>query len=120
MRRNATERAYNVDAFENGRDGELMLLSGSSDETAPCLRLSQLKKSRLKSYADLGKHCEPKWLVPMTRCASYDTTSGCLFTGGEDGVICLWRPGKRGVVMAGGEHSGGKMKKSKKGTSKPY
>ena len=124
MRRNVTERAYNVDAFESERGGELMVLSGSFDESAPCLRLAQLKKSRLKSFADLGRNCAPIRLAPMTRCASFDAASACLFTGGEDGVICLWKPGSRGDdgQEPGGETSGGKMKskKAKSGKSKPY
>ena len=126
MRRNVVERAYCIDAFENGRGGDLLMLSGSSDEFAPCLRLAQLKKSRLKSFADLETKKSPNRLTSMTRCASFDTTSRRLFTGGEDGVICLWNSDSCGLdvkevgVNVAGEASGGKIKKSKKGKVKPY
>ena len=127
MRRNVAERAYCIDAFENGRGGDLLILGGSSDELAPCLRLSQLKKSRLKSFADLETKKSPNRLTSMTRCASFDKISRRLFTGGEDGVICRWNYGSCGLddvkelgVPEGGEGSGGKIKKSKRGKVKPY
>lgn len=88
MKRNVTELAYVVDAFQNG-DGQapLQVLCGSSCSARPCLRLLEVggKKKKLKPLADLA---DP---ATVTRCAVWDEPAGVLYSGGEDGTICKWK-----------------------------
>jgi WD40 repeat protein len=119
MRRKVTEVAYYADAFERA-PGELLFLAGSSDEKRPCLRMAAVNKkaSRMKSSADLAR---PRAKAGVTRCAAFDAVSGELVTGGEDGIVCLWKPGASGKEEEGHQEKvGGKAKKKGKKGKNPY
>ena len=117
MKRKVTETAYLADAFETA-PGDLLLLAGSSYAKSPCLRLAEVsKKGKLKPYANLAK---PKTTL-ITRCSVFTPASGEIVTGGEDGIICVWRPaGAADQGETTPAAAGGKIKKGKKSKATPY
>ena len=114
IRRKLTEVCYYVDVHEAGEDNELLVLAGSSVPSKPALRFAQVKKNRLKPYADLSGH-----KTALTRCSVFDSQTREVFTGGEDGVVCLYRPGVESETAKGGATNVIKSKK-KKDRSNPY
>lgn len=109
VRRTASEHAYiaGLHAVQNG-DG-LEVLVGSSYTASPCLRLAFVKNKKAKPCGELR---EAKGEV---RC-SLSLAEG-LLTGGEDGVVRLW---KEGEVEDGGKDDSSKMVNKNKVRNKPY
>ena len=93
MRRKTTEWCYLVKTHYMTDIDQLMVLSGSSCPTNPCLRISTIKKNKLKSHADLKLNksaVDYKHSVVRTSC--FDSLSNAIFTGNEKGDIALWMP----------------------------
>ena len=91
MKRNVTELSYIVDIYENqDGGGGLQILAGSSCSARPCLRLLQVKKTKLRPLSDFSSSrsiARPA----LTRCSILDESLGILYSGGEDGVLCKWK-----------------------------
>ncbi len=96
IKRKLTHTAYIADCVEN-KDGLLVVAAGSSCRENPCLRLAYVKnkkkkQQRLKPLSDLRDGAERKKSTDsIVRCCVIDEDR--LFTGGEDGVVRLWRSG---------------------------
>ena len=70
-----------------------MVIAGSSSPGNPCLRVSTVKKNRLKSYADLKlDKSSSSFSQSVVRSSLYDSFSSALYTGNENGDLCLWMP----------------------------
>ena len=69
-----------------------MVISGSSYPENPCVRVSTIKKNRLKSHADLKFDKSSKLQRSNVRSSLYDSLSSALYTGNENGDLCLWMP----------------------------
>ena len=97
----------------HAREEGLLVLAGSSYTASPCLRLSMVKSRKAKPVADLGA------AGGATARCSLMMEEGTLLTGGEDGVIRLWREGGEGE---GAEVKGesGKIVTKSKVRDKPY
>ena len=98
--------------------GKTYILSGSSYESNPCLRVLSLSKTKLKPFADLNS-AKVKNTTIRSSCL---TKNGQNFiTGSEDGLICIWSNEEQmnGVTE---KESSSKLKAMKKLkiTKKPY
>ena len=87
IRRSNSHCAYLVDCNDRG-NGDLVVLAGSSCETNPCQRLARVRKYRLKPLADLKTR---KKSDALTRCSVFE--GKIVYTGGEDGVVRMWKEG---------------------------
>ncbi len=113
IRRKTSDTAYLVDCHVRAGDGCLVVLAGSSCEQNPCLRLSVLKKMKLRPLADLRAR---KKSDALTRCAVFE--GEVIYTGGEDGVVRLWSKKEQEGHGDGGTGKV-KSKKKKKGGGAP-
>jgi len=111
IRRTAAEHVYvgGVHA-RTGEDG-LVVLAGSSYAPSPCLRLALVKNKKAKPLGDLVTAG-----ASTVRC-SLLLEDGGLLTGGEDGVIRLWKEGNLAVE---GKADGGKIVNKASNRDKPY
>ncbi len=118
MKRNTSHTAYLVDCLGT-EEGGLVAMAGSSCSTNPCLRLSTLRKNRLRPLADFKAR---KRSDALTRCAVF--SGEVVYTGGEDGIVRMWKKGLGASTSAAAEaeqESGGKIKsKKKKSGATPY
>ena len=92
MRRKTTEWCYLIGSHFNTDSQQLMVISGSSYPENPCVRVSTIKKNRLKSHADLKFDKSSKLQRSNVRSSLYDSLSSALYTGNENGDLCLWMP----------------------------
>ena len=93
MRRKITEWCYLIGTHFKPDVQQLMVIAGSSCPENPCLRISTVKKNRLKSYADLKFNKSPvQFNQSVVRCSCYDSLSNAIFTGNENGDLALWMP----------------------------
>ena len=111
IRRSAPQHTYL--AGLHAREEGLLVLAGSSYTSSPCLRLALVKSRKAKPVADLGAAGGA-----TVRC-SLMMEEGALLTGGEDGVIRLWREGGEGEGAEVKAESGKVVTKSKV-RDKPY
>ncbi|CAH1958675.1 unnamed protein product [Acanthoscelides obtectus] len=66
-------------------EGQLMVLVGSNYETGDCLRSLQIEKAIIKP------HFEFKGNQQIVRSSSYNKNTNILLTGGENGILAIWR-----------------------------
>ena len=93
MRRKTTEWCYLIGAHYKSDMQQLMVIAGSSCPENPCIRISTVKKNRLKSYADLKfEKSSFDFGQSVVRSSCYDTLSSAIFTGNENGDLALWMP----------------------------
>ena len=91
MRRKTTEWIYLIGAYFKTDLQQLLILSGSSCPENQCLRISTVKKNKLKSYADLKfEHGADQYSKAIVRSSCFDTLSNAIYTGNENGDITLW------------------------------
>ena len=115
MRRKVSDHVYSA-GVHVARGGHVSVLCGSRDVSSPCLRLLDLTDTgHLEPWAELVR---PGTSV---RCSvlleTEDSTS--YITGGEDGVVRLWRRSSEESEVT--ERSGGKIGGHEaKVRSKPY
>ncbi len=117
IRRKTSHTTYLVGGAEN-EDGHLVILSGSSCPKNPCLRLSTVKKNRLRPLGEL--RADGDLSDALTRAVVFGTE--VIYTGGEDGVVRLWKKGVDSSKSAVADNSATGKTKSKKMKvgSKPY
>ena len=92
----------------------------SNSPSSGCLRLLQQSGNELKPYALLDEQGRSSQIV---RCAALNPHDGSMISGGEDGIINVWRRSgdKEQVSSAPAADSKVKVeKKSKKHGKKPY
>ena len=108
IRRTAAEHTYIAGLHAAGEG--LVVVAGSSCPAAPCLRTAIVRNKKVKPLATLGS------VGGTTRC-SLLVEQGVVVTGGEDGVVRLWREGQAQAKSPGV----GKVASSKvKARDKPY
>ena len=92
MRRKTTEWCYLIGTHFKTDSEQLMIISGSSCPEKACLRVSTIKKNRLKSYADLKLDKKSTVGHSMVRSSLLDSFSNAFYTGNENGDLCVWMP----------------------------
>ena len=104
MRRKVSSHVYSAGVHVS-QQGHVSVLAGSRDVTSPCLRLLTLSDNgKLEAAAELARP------GPSVRCSillEAETEDTSYLTGGEDGVLRLWR--RSGGQSEAGERPGGKM-----------
>ena len=105
MRRKVSSHVYSAGVHVS-QQGHVSVLAGSRDVTSPCLRLLTLSDNgKLEAAAELARP------GPSVRCSilleAGDSSEASYLTGGEDGVLRLWR--RSGGQSEAGERPGGKM-----------
>lgn len=101
VKRSNTDFTYVVDVFETTSHQDthqLKVLAGSSCPDNPCLRLLDVKKTKLKPRSNLEVDSNK-----MIRCTRYLRERDGLLTGGEDGVVRLWLPGSDNKAIKNGK-----------------
>lgn len=92
IRRTMSEVCY-VESCHQTASGELLAVAGATTkEGHGCLRLLRLDGDRLEPHALLDDSEVSQQLV---RASAFSPESGELVTGGEGGMLTLWRPGAR-------------------------
>ncbi|CAG2055643.1 unnamed protein product [Timema podura] len=86
--RKSVEDCYLVNLHQNTSSRELFLIAGTTAQRGECLRTVAVKNNTLKP---LSQFLENKQIV---RTSWYDENNGMLVTGGESGLISLWKPSK--------------------------
>jgi hypothetical protein len=92
MRRKTTEWCYLIGTHFKTDSQQLMVISGSSCPEKTCLRVSTIKKNRLKSYADLKFDKKSTVGQSIVRSSLLDSFSNAFYTGNENGDLCVWMP----------------------------
>ena len=102
MRRRVSSHVYSAGVHVS-QGGHVSVLAGSRDLTSPCLRLLTLTDNgQLEAAAELARP------GPSVRCSILlETEEAAYLTGGEDGVLRLWR--RSGGQSEAGARSGGKI-----------
>ena len=102
MRRRVSSHVYSAGVHVS-HQGHVSVLAGSRDLTSPCLRLLTLTDNgQLEAAAELARP------GPSVRCSILlETEEAAYLTGGEDGVLRLWR--RSGGQSEAGARSGGKI-----------
>jgi len=91
MRRKTTEWIYLIGTHFKTDLQQLILMSGSSCPDNPCLRISTIKKNKLKSFADLKfDQAGNRRNSAIVRSSCYDSLSNAIYTGNENGDVTLW------------------------------
>ena len=91
MRRKTTEWIYLIGTHFKTDLQQLILMSGSSCPDNPCLRISTIKKNKLKSFADLKfDQAGNRRNSAIVRSSCYDSLSNAIYTGNENGDVALW------------------------------
>ena len=120
MRRRVSSHVYSAGVHVSG--SHVSVLAGSRDVTSPCLRLLTLSDNgKLEAAAELARP------GPSVRCSilleAGDTSKeppASYLTGGEDGVLRLWRSGgqSEAVQRTGGKIGGHEVRERNKPYSK--
>ena len=111
IRRKISEHTYIAGIHASQEQGGLVVIAGSSCSSGPCLRLARIKNKKVKPLSMLGGEGS------VVRC-SLALEAGGYVTGGEDGIVAVWREGEGKNES---EQKGGKIsKRSKKSREKPY
>ena len=120
MRRRVSSHVYSAGVHVSG--SHVSVLAGSRDVTSPCLRLLTLSDNgKLEAAAELARP------GPSVRCSVHleagDTSKeppASYLTGGEDGVLRLWRSGgqSEAVQRTGGKIGGHEVRERNKPYSK--
>ncbi|XP_046387163.1 WD repeat-containing protein 89 isoform X2 [Ischnura elegans] len=84
MKVKSSEDCYLVDVFLGGESQEETLILGGSFKSG-CLRLLHLRNGRLSPWAILNASSQ------VVRCCWGDQKRGLLATGGEDGLLTIWK-----------------------------
>lgn len=88
IRRKTPEWCFLIDAHASGSDG-LMVLAKSTYPKSTCLRLATVKKSKLKTHADLT-HPDAGFAYSDACSSAYDPLSGTVYVGDESGKVHWW------------------------------
>nr|CAD7199138.1 unnamed protein product [Timema douglasi] len=88
IQRKSVEDCYLVNLHQNTSSRELFLIAGTTAQGGECLRTLSVKNNTLKP---LSQFLENKQIV---RTSWYDENNGILVTGGESGLISLWKHSK--------------------------
>jgi len=111
IRRKISEHTYTVGVHASQEEEGLTIIAGSSCSSGPCLRLARIKNKKVKPLSMLGRESG------VVR-SSLALEAGGYVTGGEDGVVAVWREGKGDGDC---DQKNGKIsKKLKKNRDKPY
>jgi len=119
IRRTMSETCYVADCVETAEGGILAVAGATTNQGRGCLRLLRLEGDRLRPHALLEDSEVTQQLV---RATLYDPVTGGLVTGGEGGVLTLWKPGS-GSGSAAPPRTDSKANskhKTKKHKQKPY
>ena len=105
MRRKVSDHVYSAGVHVSA-SGHVTVLAGSRDVTRPCLRLLTLSDNgKLEAAAELAKPgTSVRCSILLEATGSSELAS--YLTGGEDGVLRLWRRSDGDSVAAG--RAGGK------------
>ena len=111
IRRSVADHTYLVNLHTHQEQG-LTVVAGSSYPADPCLRLGRIRNKKIKPLANLrgGRG------VVRTSVRLAGAGDDVFATGGEDGVVAVWRPGEKREEP----DKSGKEKSSKKKRDKPY
>jgi len=108
VRRSVSEHTYTAGIHADPEQEGLVIIAGSSCASGPCLRLARIKNKKVKPLSMLERGGA---LVRSTLAVK-----GRYVTGGEEGIIKVWREGE--VKVEGG--NSGKISKKSKNRDKPY
>ncbi|KDR16692.1 WD repeat-containing protein 89 [Zootermopsis nevadensis] len=86
MQRKCVESCFIVDAHQTNKPGEILLLTSSTAGRGECLRTLTVHKQKLKPQSNLAGNKQ------IVRASCYDRNSELLLTGGEGGLLSLWKP----------------------------
>ncbi|KAJ9591811.1 hypothetical protein L9F63_001628, partial [Diploptera punctata] len=84
MKRNTG--CYIVDVHSMATPGDMMMLVGNTAQQVQCLRTLTLLKKKLQPLSDLTGNKQ------IVRASCYNSQSGILVTGGEAGILSVWKP----------------------------
>ncbi|PNF15923.1 WD repeat-containing protein 89 [Cryptotermes secundus] len=84
MQRKLVESCFIVDAHQTNTLGEVLLLTTAG--RGECLRTLAVNKNKLKPLSSLAGNKQ------IVRTSWYDRNSELLLTGGEGGLLSLWKP----------------------------
>ena len=117
IRRKVTPWTYICGIHHDPVNNKTFVLSGSSYEANPCLRVLNLSKTKLKPWADLHDSSSKRKNMLMRSSALFQ--SQIFITGSEDGLISIWTPSS-GQVVEENEPMKEKAKRTNKNDKKPY
>jgi WD40 repeat protein len=107
MRRTVSEHCYISGLHPRPGEDGLVVVAGSRCPKNPTLRLGVIRNKKVKPHAELGTDCG------VVRCSV--TIGDSVVTGGEDGLIRLWKEGEEQR-----EGGGGKLVNKTNVRDKPY
>lgn len=113
IRRKVSDHTYTAGVHASKGEDGLVIVAGSSCASGPCIRLARIRNKKVKPLSMLGKG-------GVVMRSSLALEEGGFVTGGEDGVVTIWREGKREGEEGCHLMSGKISKQSKKSRVKPY
>ncbi|PSN36389.1 WD repeat-containing protein 89 [Blattella germanica] len=114
MQRKSSEDCFMVNVHTTKKPEEILLLTGATAGRGECLRTLSLHKKKLKPTSNFVGNKQ------IVRASWYNKNSEILITGGESGIISLWRPktGEENISIA--EDLKMNAKQKAKHRKKPY
>ncbi|XP_069687463.1 WD repeat-containing protein 89 [Periplaneta americana] len=87
MKRKSSESCFIVNAHCTDKPEDLLLLTGSTAGRGECLRTFTVHMKQITPMSNLVGNKQ------IVRSSCYNRENGLLLTGGESGILSLWRPG---------------------------